>query len=75
MKTIQDFDRELAAMQHQYQQLWGRIEQCKMERAFELNRLAREVVRAAPASTCQRAQWNNHGHRNDNFADREEMFQ
>jgi hypothetical protein len=67
MKTIADFDRELAQLGKQHQHLWGQIQQLQMQRNFELNRLARELGRNAPATTYQPAQWNDNGHRNDNF--------
>jgi hypothetical protein len=46
MNTIQDFDRELEAKQQLFQRLHGEIEQLRMERAFELQRLAREQSRS-----------------------------
>jgi hypothetical protein len=65
MKTIQDFDRELESKQRQYQHLWGEIEQLKMQRAFELQRLAREQARSTPAPSYQPAIWNDAGFVND----------
>ena len=65
MRTIQDFDHELEAKQRQYQHLWGEIEQLKMERSFELQRVAREQARTTPAPTTQPSQWNDAGFVND----------
>ena len=73
MKTLADFDHELETLNKQHQQLWGRIQQLQMQRNFELMRLARETARTEPATSYQPAQWNDHGHRNDNF-DLEEMI-
>jgi len=72
-RGIADFDRELEALSRQYQQLWGRIEQCKMERAFELARLAKLEARSTPAPVVHEARWNDRGHCCNNF-DMEELI-
>jgi hypothetical protein len=71
-KTIHDFDALLKMKTQLAGQLLGEIEQLKQERAFELARLAREIVQ--PTGERQMSTWNNGGHVNSNFADLEEMF-
>jgi hypothetical protein len=64
-KTIAQFDGELEAKQEVFHRLHGEIEQLRMERAFELLRLAREQARNVPAPTYQPARWNDAGFVND----------
>ena len=72
-KTIADYDQRLEALQQRFQRLHGEIEQCKMERAFELARLAREAARNSPAPAVQKSEWNDHGF-NNNIPDELEVL-
>jgi len=73
MKTIADFDSELEVMQREFQLLHGKIELCKMERNFALAQAAKDAARTAPVASYQMSEWNNDGHRNDNFSIEEKL--
>jgi hypothetical protein len=73
MKTLQQMDDELERLGKLHQRVWGEICQLRVERNFALMQHARETARAEPSTTYQPAQWNENGHRNDNF-DMEEMI-
>ncbi len=65
MRTIQDYDRELEVLGKQHTEVWGKICQLRMERNFELMRLARQTARTTPVGGVQMSAWNNGGHVND----------
>jgi hypothetical protein len=73
--TIAEYDQRLEALQQRFQRLHGEIEQLKMERAFELRRLAGESARNSPASPVQRSAWNDYGFNNQVPDELEELLQ
>ena len=67
MKSITDYDLELAQLAERHQRIWGEICQLQAERNLALTQYARANAQSATAPCVQMARWNDCGHVNRGF--------